>query len=226
MATKKTAAGAAQLPDTVSKQHPSTTKPAVAGTGGKAVKLLHKDGSVAGVMKPEPITPEMRAEAVKRGRAAARPDGEAKASMRVRKGADRKYALPKTLGACADRYYELRNQRLDLTHQADDVKGEEGFVKEHLIASLDKDTTGVAGRTVRVAVVRKVIPQAEDWGKIYRFIVDEWKRLERARKDPTVAFALLNRALNATAVQERWENKTDVPGVGRFNDVGLSVNKL
>ena len=52
----------------------------------------------------------------------------------------------------------------------------------------------------------------------------------RKNLDPTerelYEMDLLNRALNAAAVQERWDAGKSVPGVGTFNAVTVSVNKL
>lgn len=159
--------------------------------------------------------------------AAVVPDQEAKAASRARKGSEKKYTLPKTMGACADRYYELRNKRLEISKQADEVKGEETYVKEHLIAALPKsDASGVAGRLCRVAVTTRKIPVADDWDKLYAGIIAEYGRLKRAGMNPSLAFAILNRAVSSTAVEELWESGRKVPGVGTFTDVRLSVNKL
>ena len=215
MATREKTVRAA-LPDSASRQHPST-KTALADLA-KATKKA--------VVAAKAVAADVDA-AVRKGRADPKPDPEAKASARVRKGSELKFALPKTVGLCADRYYELRQKRLGINHEADAVKAEETFVKEHLIAVLPKsDTSGVAGKLCRVTVVKKVVPVADDWDKVYAGIVAEYARLKKAGKAPEAAFAILNKAINSAAVGEMWEAGAQVPGVGRFNDVTLSVNKL
>ncbi len=125
------------------------------------------------------------------------------------------FSPPKALGACADLLYTTRQDRL--AEQKDIVEYEvrEKVLKDYLIATLPKsDASGVAGKLARVTIVRKVVPSVEDWDKLYEFI--------RKKK----RFGLLNRALNAAAVQEMWDNGEAVPGVGRFDAVTVSVNKL
>jgi hypothetical protein len=125
------------------------------------------------------------------------------------------YQVPKTLGACADALYTTRQQRL--TEQKDITAFEaiEKALKEHLIATLPKsDQTGAQGRLARVTVVTKKIPIVENWEAFYKHI------------KKTNQFDLLNRALNVAAVQERWDSGKAVPGVGSFNAVSVSVNKL
>jgi hypothetical protein len=125
------------------------------------------------------------------------------------------YQVPKTLGACADALYTTRQQRL--TEQKDITAFEaiEKALKEHLITTLPKsDQTGAQGRLARVTVVTKKIPIVEDWEAFYKHI------------KKTNQFDLLNRALNVAAVQERWDSGKAVPGVGSFNAVSVSVNKL
>ena len=74
------------------------------------------------------------------------------------------YKFPKTMGACADRIYELKNKRLAMQKEVDAVEAEEKALKEHIINTLPKsETTGVAGKLARVTVVTKQVPQVKDW---------------------------------------------------------------
>lgn len=139
-----------------------------------------------------------------------------------------KFVAPKTIGAVVDRCYSLRADRLDLTRKADAFKAEEGFLRELLIEKIPKeDTTGVSGKLARVTIETQVIPVAQDWPKIYAFIVDEYlKHKKRKTGQENAAFALLNKALSAAAVKELWDAKVAVPGVGKFNAKTLSFNKV
>jgi hypothetical protein len=138
------------------------------------------------------------------------------------------FKAPKTLAAAADKVYELREERLGFTRQADAIKAEEGFLREHLIENIPKgDATGVVGKVVRVVIKSDVVPVAEDWSKIYEHIVATYldhKKKKTGQHDG--AFALLNKALNSASVKEQWEAGKAVAGVGKFNSKSLSINKL
>lgn len=125
------------------------------------------------------------------------------------------YKFPKTIGACADRIYELRASRLEAKKKVDAIEAEEKALKEHIINTLPKsETSGVAGKIARVAVVRKSIPEVQNWDEF-------WKGFNKARdKD------LFTRSLNTAAIQARWDAGKKVPGVGVFNAVSLSITKV
>lgn len=122
--------------------------------------------------------------------------------------------LPKSLGACADLLYKTREERLKLQREVDRLEKKESALENHFIEELSKDSTGVAGRVARVQINSKPVPVVEDWSKFYTYI----------KKNN--AFELLQRRLSAKAVEERWEDKKQVPGVGRFNAKKVSCTKL
>jgi hypothetical protein len=123
--------------------------------------------------------------------------------------------LPKTLGACADLLYTSRQDRLDVQHTVDDMKGFENRLKDHLIQELPKgEASGIAGKVARVTVVTKQVPTVEDWDKLYAYI---------KKKN---AFDLLNRALNVAACTERLEAGEQIPGIGAFTRVDVSCQKV
>lgn len=126
-----------------------------------------------------------------------------------------KFKFPKTMGACADRIYELRRTRLDAQKEVDKIAAEEAALKEHIINSLPKsEASGVAGKVARVTVVTKELPQVKDWEAFYKYV----KR--------TGSFDLMQRRLTDSAVKERWEAGKEIPGVEHFNAVTISINKV
>lgn len=137
----------------------------------------------------------------------------AKAAAPVK--AKKSFDIPKTLGACADALYTTRQERLV---EQKDIKLYEEFekrLKEHIITELPKsDSTGVSGKVANAKVISDVIPTAEDWDKLYAYI----KKNNR--------FDLLQRRLNEQAVMEMWEEGKEIPGVGRFNVLKISVTKV
>lgn len=125
--------------------------------------------------------------------------------------------LPASLGACADLYAELKDQRLEENKEVKKLEEKEKFVKKFLIETLSKDKgqdRGAVGKHHRVQVEVEMEPQVEDWDKFY------------AHLKKTGDFSLLNRALNSTAVEERWANKKVIPGVTSVPVVKLRCHKL
>lgn len=124
-------------------------------------------------------------------------------------------AFPKTLGACVDRLYELREKRLKQAKTVEALEREEKELKEHLIQNISKaDSSGVAGKKAKVTIHTKAQPSVKDWDAFYKYI-------SRHK-----AYELLQRRVNATAVAERWEAGKELPGVEKFNVVSVSLTKL
>lgn len=122
--------------------------------------------------------------------------------------------LPKTMGACADLLYEIKNQRSLAQKVVDDLQAQESLVREHIINNLPKSDTGASGKMARVSVTTKIVPRIDDWTKFY------------AHVKKTGEFELLQKRLSDAAVKERWDNKKKVPGVGEFQAVVVNLNKI
>ena len=125
------------------------------------------------------------------------------------------WAPPKTLGACADMLYTLREERAALQRQADAIEAKEKMIKEKVIAELPKsDQTGAIGSIARVTIVPKSVPQVEDWPAFYAYV---------AKKK---AWPMLQKRLGEAAIRERWDAGEKVPGVTSFDFKTVSVNKV
>lgn len=139
-------------------------------------------------------------------------------------------AFPKSLGACADLLFDMREKRLAADKVAAELKAEESRLKEHIINTLDKDSGGAVGKHHKVVVITKMKPQVKDWDKFYAYV----KR--------TGAFDLFQRRLGEQAAMDRttfgtrvdptnegalitYVKKT-VPGVEIFNAVDVSLTKV
>ena len=126
-----------------------------------------------------------------------------------------KFKMPKALGACADRLFTVRQQRLEVQKQVDLLQSEESAIKEHIINTLPKsEASGVAGKLARVTVVTKQVPQVKDWDAFYKHVKKSGD------------FDLLQRRLTDSAIKERWEAGKEIPGVEHFNAVSVSINKV
>lgn len=125
------------------------------------------------------------------------------------------FKVPKSLAACADLLYTTKARRLEVQKQVDELEKQEIQLKEYIINNLPKSqATGVAGKLARVTLVQKTKPQVQDWDKFYAYV----------KKNG--AFEMLQRRLSDAAIQERWDNKKQVPGVEPFKVTTVSVNKV
>ena len=135
---------------------------------------------------------------------------------------------PRTLGLTADKLYKVRQERLALAKEVEALKAEESALKEHLINNLPKsDSSGIAGKLCRVSITKKEVAKPENWSEIYAGIVADYQKHAR-KKDGLQdgAFALLQRRLGDSAINEAWENGKVVKGVGRFTLVNVALSKL
>lgn len=125
------------------------------------------------------------------------------------------FKIPKTLGACADRLYALKDLKRDANAKVDAIDEEVKAIKAHIIETLPKsESTGVAGKNARVSVVTKEIAQVKDWEAF-------WAKFDK-KKDTD----MLSKSINQTAIQARWDAGKKVPGVEAFTTVSVSLNKV
>jgi hypothetical protein len=123
-------------------------------------------------------------------------------------------AVPKTIGACADRLYKIKELKSELNRQSAVLDKEESEIKEHVINTLPKDeVNGVAGKLGRVTIKKTPKPSVKDWAKLYAYILK--------KKD----FSLLQRKPSEAAIKDRWNEGEKVPGVESFTVVTVSVTK-
>lgn len=125
------------------------------------------------------------------------------------------FKLPKTLAQCADLAYQRRADRLEVQREATAIGEEEKQLKEHLIQNLPKSqASGVSGKVANAKIDKKKVPTIEDKKKL----------LAHVKK--TGDWDLLTIGINTAAVEERWEQKKKVPGVGSFEVIKVSLTKV
>lgn len=123
--------------------------------------------------------------------------------------------LPASIGLCADLYKEVNELRLAMQKQVDAVEAREKEIRQYIIDNLSKsDDTGAAGKRYRAQIVTKTVPAAEDWARIHAYVAE------------TGRFDLLQKRLSDKAVAEMWDDGEEIPGIGRFNSVSVSVTKI
>ncbi len=126
-----------------------------------------------------------------------------------------KFKIPTKIGECADLLYTLKAKRLAAQKLVTAMEENESALKTHIIKKLPKSaTSGVAGKLARVSVVTEDVPQVQDWDKFYAHI------------KKTGDFELLGKRIKKEAIEERWEAKKKIPGVGTFAVTTVSINKV
>lgn len=126
-----------------------------------------------------------------------------------------KFKIPKTVGACADLLLELRGKKAVQQKIVDDIDEQIKALQAHLIETLPKsDQTGAVGKVAKALVKVTQEPAVQDWDAFYGHVAK------------TKSWDLLQRRVSAPAVKERWESGKQVPGVGTFPVVKVSVTKL
>lgn len=125
------------------------------------------------------------------------------------------FKMPKSLGLCADRLFQLKELRLEAQKIVESYEAEESQLKEHIIETLPQsDASGVAGKVARVTIEIKDVPQVANWDEFYKYIVK------------TKSFDMLQRRLTDTAIRARWEDGKTIPGVEHFKLKKISLNKV
>ena len=132
-------------------------------------------------------------------------------------------ALPTSIGRCADLYHDVRELRLAMAKEVEEVEAFERQVKAHMLDNLSRsDDTGAAGLRYRAQRVEKVVPkirQDDDspsvgWPQLWQHIA------------ATGEFDLLQKRLGDKAIKDRWDAGEDVPGVERMKVPDISITKI
>lgn len=123
--------------------------------------------------------------------------------------------VPKTLGACADRLYTIKEEMAALNRTLEVFDTERKAIKEHLINNLPKnDAGGVSGKLCRVTITSKDRASVKDWAAFYKYILK--------KKD----FSFLHRKVSDATVRDHWQAGEKIPGVEPFTAIDISINKL
>jgi hypothetical protein len=126
---------------------------------------------------------------------------------------------PKDLAVCADQLYATREQRLALERQAAELQAQETALREHIINTLPKSSTGIAGKVVRISVETKEVYTVKDWDAFRGYI------RANASKNPGV-WALMNKAANQAGLKDMAEHGKAIPGVEKLKVPFVSINKV
>ena len=121
---------------------------------------------------------------------------------------------PEELALKVDAFKEHREQRLALQREVDNLKETEQRLKEELVQMFqDSGIQGLTGKLAMITLVSKTVPVVQDWDALYAHI------------ETTGHFDLLERRLGKKAVQARWDEDHEVPGVNTETFYDLSIRK-
>ncbi|TXH54327.1 MAG: hypothetical protein E6Q97_11255 [Desulfurellales bacterium] len=123
--------------------------------------------------------------------------------------------FPKSMGACADLLYTMREKRLAADKIAEELKKQETALINHIIDNLDKESSGAIGKHHKVRVVTKQKPQIKDFEALAKWV------------KKTGRFDVFQRRLSETAIMDTLAQPRSkgVPGVELFNAVTVSLTK-
>lgn len=127
-------------------------------------------------------------------------------------------ALPASIGRCADLYHDVREMRLAMEKEVEEVKARETEIQEHIIGMLSVgEDTGAAGLRYRAQVVVKRKPRLADWPIFWTWI----------RKNDYLG--MVQRRINEKALEEWLADNPDrgaAPGTEMVQVKSLSVTKI
>lgn len=118
------------------------------------------------------------------------------------------------LAALADEFYAAQRVRLELDKKAEEAKKVESFLREQILAYMAQEKVfNIGSATVQVNRHLKPKPSVKDWNMLYQYITN------------TGSFDLLHKRVTEKAVELRWEDGQEVPGVEKFIVEKLTVTK-
>jgi hypothetical protein len=123
--------------------------------------------------------------------------------------------LPESIGRCADLLHEVKQLRLDMDKEVEEVRRREREIEEHIISNLSAgEDTGAAGLQYRVQVKKKTKPKTNDWQALHAYIQQSGR------------FDLLQKRLSDKAVMDMLAEGEELPGVERIHIPQISLTKI
>ena len=124
--------------------------------------------------------------------------------------------MPQSIGRCADLLHDVRDLRLGMEKEVEEVKRREAEVREHIINNLSASAdTGAAGLRYRAQIVKKEKRNIADWG-----VLTSWIR----KND---RFDMLQKRLSDTAARDFAEVEgREIPGTEKILVPEVSITKI
>jgi len=123
--------------------------------------------------------------------------------------------LPASLGACADLLHDVRELRLEMQRQTDEVEAREKEIRAWIMDHATETDTTFGGRRYVAQVYKEAEPTIQDWG-----VFCSWVR----KND---RFDLLQKRLATKAVEETQKGEGRLlPGLSQIHVMKVSLTKL
>lgn len=114
------------------------------------------------------------------------------------------------LGTQIDTLYELRERRIALQREADDLKRQETDLEFEIMSEvMSLGIAAAKGRKANFSITHEVVPNVTDWSKLHEHIIIE--------KD----FTLLQKRIGITAWRDYYETGILIPGTD-----AVTLNKV
>lgn len=118
------------------------------------------------------------------------------------------------LAGIADQYYTAREERLAADRTAAKLKEKESELKAAILAAMGTNNMSAVGGALCVLNRKeKIKPVAMDWKEVFKYMKEN------------DAFDLVQKRLTEGAVNVRWEDGIDIPGIGSITLYDLTVSK-
>ena len=129
--------------------------------------------------------------------------------------------LPATLGAAADKVFDLREQKRELDAQVKAVEKDIEDLTKHIFTLLDaQDTRKAEGKRASISVNTAINPSTKDWDATARWIIN-------GKRGDKYAFShLLYKRIAAPAYRELRALGMVIPGQEDFTNRTLSILAL
>lgn len=126
-----------------------------------------------------------------------------------------------TLGAAADKIYDLRETKRELDSQIKKVEGEIAELTKTIFSLLDaQDTRKAEGKRASISVNSAINPSTTDWDETIKFVIN-------GKRGDRFAYAhLVQRRISAPAYRELRELGLVIPGQEDFVNRTLSIVSL
>lgn len=118
------------------------------------------------------------------------------------------------LGSLADQLEAVREKRIAADKVAASLKSEETRIKTQIISEMEeKDLSSIGGKSAVLSRITKKRPIANDWSKVYSFIREH------------DAFDLLHKRLTESAVNLRFDDGVEIPGISLMTYSHITFGK-
>ena len=118
------------------------------------------------------------------------------------------------LGALADLRYDLQQERKEAASFVEGLKKRERELDDFILTQFDEEEMESAkGKKASITKQRTTIATVTDWEAFHKYIAQN------------NAFELMQKRAAVTALRERWDDNTEIPGVEAGRKVSVSVRK-